>query len=233
MTVFGSSRFALALLLGWLSLARAQAQVRRSEVIATAEQYVHFKWKPTAANVFHGPDADAVLVETPDRSFSRPGIRPGWWAADQVNEGMPYMWGGFSTLAEFKAGLRRGLYAGDLYTDEKRRLGDAAVSKHAIGIDCSGLVSRCWKLDRPYSTKELPALCTRLGSYGELKPGDILNAPDKHVLIFRGFVDEQKQRLLAYEAGSPPTWKVLLNNIPIELLTGENFQPLRYRKIRD
>jgi cell wall-associated NlpC family hydrolase len=227
------SRLALALLLELLALASTQAQVRRSEVIAMADQYVHFKWKPSAANAFHGKDAEGIFVETPDRFFTRPGTRPGWWVADQENEGMPYMWGGFSTMADFKKGLRRGLYAGDVYTEEKRRLNDASVSKHAIGIDCSGLVSRCWKLDRPYSTKELPALCTVLGSYDELKPGDILNAPDKHVLIFRGFVDDQKQRLLAYEAGSPPTWKVLLNSIPISLLIPENFRPLRYRKIRD
>jgi cell wall-associated NlpC family hydrolase len=226
------SRFVLALVLGLFALSSTQAQVHRWDVIATAEQYLHFKWKPSAANAFHGKDAEGVLVETPDRSFSRPGIRPGWWVPDQFNEGVPYMWGGFSTLAEFKSGLKRGLYAGDVYTDDKRRLSDAAVSKHAIGIDCSGLISRCWKLDRSYSTKELPALCIRLGSYDELKPGDILNAPDEHVLLFRGWADEQKQRLLGYEAGSPPTWKVLLNSIPISLLT-EKFQPLRYRKIRD
>jgi cell wall-associated NlpC family hydrolase len=227
------SRFAFALLLGFFSASSAQAQVRRSAVIALAEQYVHFKWKPSAANVFHGRDAAGVLVETPDQSFARPGIRSGWWVAGELNEGIPYQWGGFSTPADFQASLKRGLAAGDVYTDEKRRLGDAAVSKHAVGIDCSGLVSRCWKLDRPYSTQELPALCIPLRTYAELKPGDILNAPNKHVLIFRGFVDEQKQRMLAYEAGSPPTWKVLLNSIPNVLLTTENFQPLRYRKIRD
>jgi hypothetical protein len=225
-------RFALALVLCLLSVVSTQAQVRRWDVIATAEQYVHFKWKPTTANVFHGRDANGILVETPDRTFSLPGIRPGWWVPDQANEGIPYMWGGFSTPSQFKAGLKRGFYAGDVYTDEKRRLSDAAVSKHAVGIDCSGLVSRCWKLERSYSTNELPALCTALGSYSELKPGDILNAPNEHVLIFRGWADQHKQRLLAYEAGSPPTWKVLLNSIPISLLT-EKFQPLRYRKIRD
>jgi hypothetical protein len=211
----------------------ANAQVRRAEVIATAEQYVHFKWKPTAANVLHGRDANGTLVETPDRSFSQPGIRPGWWEAGKSNEGMPYQWGGFSTFGLFKGGLLRGLAAGDVYTDEKRRLGDAAVSQQAVGIDCSGLVSRCWKLDRPYSTQELPSICTMLSSYDDLKPGDILNNPGVHVLIFRGFVDAQKQRMLAYEAGSPPTWKVLLNNLPVTLLKEPGFQPLRYRKIRD
>lgn len=226
-------RFALTLLLVVLGVASTQAQVRRSEVIAMADGYVHFKWKPTAANAFHGRDAAGVMIETPDTSFSRPGTRPGWWVAGELNEGMPYQWGGFSSFADFQKQLKAGRYAGDVYTAEKRRLGDAAVSKQAIGIDCSGLVSRCWQLERPYSTKELPALCTTLASYDDLKPGDILNAPEKHVLIFRGFADEQKQRLLAYEAGSPPSWKVLLNSIPKSLLTEQGFQPLRYKKIRD
>ena len=227
------SRFSLVALVALAGVVPARAQVRRSEVIATAEQYVHFQWKPGASNAFHGRDSAGVQVDTPDRSFARPGIRPGWWIAGQINEGMPYMWGGFCTPAEFQAKLARGAHAGDVCTSEKRRLGDSAVSHEAIGIDCSGLVSRCWKLNRPRSTQELPSLCTALASYDELKPGDILNAPDKHVLIFRAFTDAQKQRLLAYEAGSPPTWKVLLNSIPVTMLKEQNFQPLRYLGIHD
>ena len=38
---------------------------------------------------------------------------------------------------------------------------DAAVSRFAAGVDCSGFVSRCWRLDRPFSTRELPALCKK------------------------------------------------------------------------
>ena len=110
---------------------------------------------------------------------------------------MPYMWGGFCTPAEFTDGIRKGLYAGDVCTTEKRRMGDAAVSKWTVGIDCSGLVSHCWKLDRAYSTKELPALCSSLDNFDELKPGDILNSSEKHVLIFKAFTDASKQRLLA------------------------------------
>ncbi len=210
-----------------------QAQVRRAEVIAMADAYLTFKWKPSAANAFHGQDAEGIQVDTPDASFSHPGLRPGWWIPGRMNEGMPYMWGGFSTPAEFHAGLRRGGYAGDVCTGEKRRLGDSAVSKHAVGIDCSGLVSRCWKLERAYSTKELPSLCVPLAFFAELKAGDILNSPENHVLIFKAFADATKQRIFAYEAGSPPTWKVLLNSIPLSMLAAQHFQPLHYRQLRD
>ncbi len=211
----------------------ASPQVRRAEAMATANTFLTLQWQPSAANAFHGRDADGVPVDTPDVSFSHPGTRPGWWAPGKVNVGMPYMWGGFCTPEEFAAGLRAGRYAGDVYTAEKRRLGDAAVSRLAVGIDCSGFISRCWRLEHAYSTKELPALCTALGSFAELRAGDILNSPDNHVLLFKAWTDKSQQRLLAYEAGSPPTWKVLLNSIPLTMLKEQGYRPLRYREIRN
>ncbi len=211
----------------------AQAQVRRGQAMAIAETYLKVAWKPSPKNAFHGRDAQGIRVDTPDLGFHRPDIRRGWWRPGEVNHGMPYMWGGFDTPAEFARGVRRGAYAGDVCTAEKRRLGDAAVSRHAVGIDCSGLVSRCWKLERAYSTRELPRLCQPLRSYRELKAGDILNAPDKHVLIFREFSDESRTRIRAYEAGSPPTWKVLLNEVPVSFLEKQGYAPLRYARIKD
>lgn len=228
-----TARFLLCISLGLWLPAIAPAQVRRAEVIAAADAYLTFKWKAALANAFHGKDADGVQVDTPDISFTPPGIRPGWWVPKMVNVGMPYQWGGFCTLDEFKTGIQKGLYAGDVYTAEKRRLGDHAVSKYAVGIDCSGFVSRCWKLKRAFSTQELPSLCVSLGSFKNLKAGDILNSPNNHVLLFKAFTDATETRLLAYEAGSPPTWKVLLNDIPVSMLKEQRYTALRYRQIRE
>ena len=211
----------------------AEAQVKRDEAVRIAEEYRNLRWTASEANAFHGKDADGTWVDTPDAGFSRPGTRPGWWRAGAENIGMPYKWGGFSSPKEFRAGLKKGLYAGDVYSAEKRRLGDAAVSRHTVGIDCSGLISRCWNLKRPHSTQELPALCVPLPSFEALQPGDIVNSPNNHVLLFKAFTDDTKRRILAYEAGSPPTWKVLLNSVPLSLLEKDGYQPLRYRKIRD
>lgn len=61
--------------------------------------------------------------------------------------------------------------AGDMGTPEKQAAGDAAVSRFAAGVDCSGFVSRCWRLSRPFSTRELPALSISLPSWDELKTG--------------------------------------------------------------
>jgi cell wall-associated NlpC family hydrolase len=226
----------VGLLLGFALLVLAPeafSQVTRAQVIETANLYLNFKWTPTERNIFHGADPDGIRVETPDASFSAPGTRPGWWKAGQVNIGMPYMWGGFTSPREFRQGLKAGKYAGDIYTIEKRRLLDDAVSKYAIGIDCSGLVSRCWGLERSYSTREFPDLSTQLGSYDELKPGDILNSFNNHVVLFYGFKDAAHQRLFAYEAGSPPSWKVLLDDIPVAMLKDQGYLPFRYKRISD
>ena len=209
----------------------AQAQVKRGEVIAMAAAYSNLQWTPSASNAFHGVDATGVRVDTPDVGFQREGIRGGWWVPDRKNTGVPYMWGGFSSLSEFEDGIRSGKAAGDVCTIEKRVKLDAAVSKSAVGIDCSGLVSRCWKLDRSYSTREIADLCTPLDSYEELKPGDILNCANKHVLIF--WKCKSPGWILAYGAGSPPTWKVAVSQCYVPMLKQMGYKPYRYRQIED
>ena len=222
----------LPFLLCLLLAMEAAAQVRRQEVIAMAERYLTLPWQATAAQAWHGKDAEGIQIDTPDVAFKPSFTRPGWWVPGKMNQGVPYQWGGFCTPEEFLAGLKQGRYAGDIYTPAKRQQGDAAVSKHAVGIDCSGLVSRCWRLPRAYSTEELPQLCTQV-AWGDLRPGDVLNSRHNHVLLFKGWADAEHARLLAYEAGSPPSWKVLLNRIPVAKLEREGYVPLRFRGIKE
>ncbi len=112
-------------------------------------------------------------MDTPDTGYRVPGAFAGWWTPGQWNEGMPYQWGGFATPEQFDRGIAEGRAAGDVYTAEKRRLLDAAVSRHATGIDCSGFISRCWRLPRSYSTRELQGICETV-SWEQLQPGDVL-----------------------------------------------------------
>lgn len=233
---------------GWLSVITALAlaacnavplvetgsfpAVSSQECLATAESYRTHRWTGSGANLKHGPDSRGVQVDTPDSTYQKPGAIPGWWRTDEENEGVPYQWGGFSTLAQFDAGLRAGKAAGDVYTNEKRRLLDNAVSSEAVGIDCSGFISRCWKLPRSYSTRELAGLCVELKSWDELKPGDILNTYNAHCLLFAGWDDASRKRLVAYETGCPPHWKVVANTIDVKWLRGLGYKPYRYRNLR-
>lgn len=207
------------------------SRVTRAECMNTADAYRLHRWTPTHANVKHGYDARGIRVDTPDIGYNPDGAVPGWWKPGEANEGVPYQWGGFSTLAEFDAGVRAGKAAGDVYTSEKRRMLDDAVSTSAVGIDCSGYISRCWKLDRSYSTRELPLLCTRI-DWKELQPGDILNTHNAHCLLFAGWLDGQHKQLLAYETGCPPTWKVVSHGIDAEWLKSLGYACFRYNGMK-
>ncbi len=210
------------------------ATVRRQETVRIAESYRNHQWKPSQRNAFRGFDDKGIHVQTPDEGY-RPAApaRPGWWVAGRTNIGIPYQWGGFDTPDEFARKVAMGFYAGDVYTDEKRLALDDAVSARACGIDCSGFISRCWRLDRSYSTRELPGLCDELPSFAELRPGDLVNKANDHALLFVRFLDAEKTRFQAYETGSPPTWKVLAHPIEVAYVQGLGYRPYRYHGIRE
>ncbi len=207
--------------------------VRRVECLEIAESYARLRWRPTVRNVRHGRDAAGVRVDTPDVTWRRPGAVPGWWRPGVWQVSMPYQWGGFATPEEFLAGVAAGKAAGDVYTLEKRRLLDAGVSGEATGIDCSGFISRCWKLPRAWSTRELAQLCEPLSSWSDLRPGDILNTYNAHVMLFTGWVNAERTMVSTLETGRPPHWFVTRHVVPVARLKEEGFVPLRYRGMVD
>jgi hypothetical protein len=209
------------------------SQVTRSEVLATAMRYANHPWTGTAANVRHGPDRAGIRVDTPDFSYQKPGAIPGYWVPGEPNRGLPYQWGGFSTPEEFDRGIAKGLAAGDVYTEQKRSLLYDGVSAEAVGIDCSGFVSRCWGLPRAFSTRELAQLCDELPSWDDLKPGDVLNLYNAHVVLFSGWMGPERTHLAGYETGGPPDWKVVRHVIGVGFLNKKGYRPLRYRGIRE
>lgn len=209
------------------------SQVSRTEAIAMAEKYCAHSWTPTEKHAYHGDDPNGIRIDTPNVGFQAKEGRGGWWEVGKKNVGIPYMWGGFDTPESFDAGLKEGKYAGDIYTMDKRRLLDDAVSKHAVGIDCSGFVSRCWKLPRSYSTRELPGLCEPVTDLAQIKPGDIFNTHNAHVVLFAGWTNPERTELLFYEAGSNPAWKVVLQKSSLSFLLDKGFTAWRYRGMVD
>ena len=171
-----------------------------------------------------------MLVHTPDAGFKEQPERPGWWLPGAVNTGIPYKWGGFDGTASFDESIASGLAAGDVSSPAKRRADNAAVSKQAAGVDCSGFVSRCLKLPGVLDTTQLPSVCTALPSAGDLRPGDILNIPHRHVLLCAGWASDDHAWIYFYETGGPPEyWKPGLKQAPLNALIALGYQPLRYR----
>lgn len=208
--------------------------VSREDILAKAEAFRRHRWFAEPRHVRHGDDADGIRVDTPDVSLPGDGhLRPdGWWRPGRWNEGIPYQWGGFSSLAEFDQGLRMGLAAGDVYTPAKRRHLHDAVSRHAVGLDCSGFISRVWRLPRHHSTRELEGLSRRLASYDELQPGDILNRWNDHVVLFVRFTDPGRTKFEFYHTGGEVASKVTREQTEVANLQRLGFVPLRYRNVR-
>lgn len=199
-----------------------------------AEAYRSHRWWGSESNLRHGQDRQGVRVDTPDEVFlTCEGRAAGGWRMESWNVGVPYQWGGFDTLKAFDQKCTRGLAAGDLYTAAKRAGLEQEVSREATGIDCSGLVSRCWRLPRAYSTRDLPRLCTPLASLDELKAGDILNVHNAHVLLFTGWESPRRERLWVYETGIATGWKVDRQIKTRAWVEAGRYQPWRYRGIRD
>lgn len=225
---------ALSILLGGFPACSTAPAVTRAEVLARAEAYCQHRWTAQTSNQKHGLDAHGVLVHTPDVTYRLPdGTPSGWWKVNAVNVGVPYQWGGFDSLTEFDKKAARGAAAGDVYTLAKRAALDAAVSREAAGIDCSGFISRCWGLRRSMSTREFPDYCQRLPDYSALLPGDILNTTNAHVYLFAGWADAPRTRAWVYEAATHPQWRVVKKQISVASLHDRGFIPLRHPRMRD
>ena len=203
--------------------------VTRQEAIATAYRYTQVKWMPDDRNVLHGPDSKGIIVHTPDLAIRKIGDSRGWWEPGKPAMSLPYQWGGFDTPESFLRKIAAGKKAGDVGDASKRKLGDAGTSTESCGIDCSGFVSRCWNLNRPYSTAEMHQICDPLKSWDELLPGDIL-LNSKHVVLFAKWSVAGKE-INGYQAGPFPKWKVSACGLTKEKLLTDGYAPWRYRGI--
>ena len=207
--------------------------VTRKYAINMAKQYTTLRWTATEANAFHGLDADGQWIDTPDAAASSSLGSAMWWIPG-ANVGMPYKWGGFDTPEEFlnRLGNESPVYAGDYASEAKVAGGDDAVSRYAAGIDCSGLVSRCWRLSRPYSTRELAGLCDAVSDFSKLKAGDIALKPGAHVILFDSWANNEHSAFYAIEAGGVPHWKCYRYLISLDTLKKLGYTPYRYKNIR-
>lgn len=102
---------------------------------------------------------------------------------------------------------------------------------HTYRQDCSGFVSMCWHIATPgRSTRTLPGICTRI-NWGQLKPGDIVNSYDNHVMLFHRW-DSQSGYIWIYDLATPA---LDMRHVRVRTsnLRAQNYIPLRYEKIRD
>ncbi len=214
-------------ILGAGLLGSCMPAVTGEQAVATAYRYTQVRWLPEQRHVLHAQDSRKIAVHTPDATLSNFGDSRGWWKPGVAATSMPYQWGGFDTPESFLEKIRAGKKAGDIADPAKRKLGDNGTSMDCCGIDCSGLISRCWNLKRPYSTWELPRICDPLAAWSDLRAGDIL-LNDKHVVLFVKWNVPGKE-MAAYEAGPYPVWRVSAAGLNVAKLKAQGYAPWRYR----
>ena len=177
--------------------------VTREEALDMAEAYVSYEWVADAGNITGGPitDPNGVTVETPG------------WIQVGTNYHVPYQWGGFYTLDGFNNGIDNGKYAGDKATDCSTNW---CVSSYAVGVDCSGFVSRCWNLSSHYSTAMMDDEITiAYDNWNDLGPGDAIHKVGHVQMVVLRNTDGS---FLVVEA-SAADWKVSYRTYNLSQLT--------------
>ena len=195
----------------------------RKNVVKTAFEFANMLWTPTEKNLYHGYDEDGVLVNTPDISYA--GVKYdkcGWWRVGEPNQGMAYNWGGICTVEEFQIAISEGKYAGNVPDSREHKR-----SQQCVGVDCSGLVTMCWRLTKKYSTGNLPSVSSKLDTTDSLLSGDILLLPGSHAMIFIEFTDDTKLFAQIIDA-TRSTGKVSLRIVEIAELVKEGYSGYYY-----
>ena len=103
----------------------APSQVTPREALETARIYCTHPWRPFATNIKHGVDPAGIRIDTPDAGYHPANGRNGWWIPGEVNEGIPYKWGGFDDPASFDAAIASGHAGGDVSSPAKRQADNA------------------------------------------------------------------------------------------------------------
>lgn len=192
------------------------------QVIETALQYANHEWTATEQNVLHGLDPDGVPVDTPDVTWKGEVLHCGWWKVGEVNKGVAYGWGNASTVEEFDTGLVNGKLAGNVPEDKSRK-----GSQYSVGVDCSGLLTRCWGLPKKIATRDIPNYADKLTSLEEIRQGDVFAKVGSHVMFFMEFLNDEK-KLVKIVDSTRSTGKVSIREMEVDKLFAMGYE--MYRK---
>jgi len=189
--------------------------ITRDLMVAIAHAYASFLWYPTTDNICHSSKC-GKFVDTPDRDTYKGWPQSKGWKANEENIGVPYQWGGFSSLPDNYIPGFSFVHPKD-FVDEYRNRKFCAGDKDwnaesgawcACGVDCSGFVSRCWNLWQKQGGGDFLTNTSVAWpiTYDQLRKGDVLARPG-HVMLFISFMDPDKTKMLVAEASSRD-WKV-------------------------
>ncbi|MCL2385609.1 MAG: hypothetical protein FWC84_07260, partial [Alphaproteobacteria bacterium] len=187
----------------------------RAQVIETALNFANVRWRVNAGA--YGPDPDRVCSGF--NRIRRPGYLHGMRNQEVV--GIPYCWGCHGSLPSIAATIEAGRLAGNVCTRDNPRY-------DVMGVDCSAFVSACWGLSTHFTTIAIPAITTPVENPFNLLPGDALNKPGSHVMLFVRFTPDRRAEVIESSTGGC-NGKVCRNIYPLASLLARGYRPVRYR----
>jgi hypothetical protein len=100
------------------------------------------------------------------------------------------------------------------------------------GVDCSAFVSAAWGLSVHYTTAAIPAIAKTVENPWDLKPGDALNKPGSHVMLFLRFTPDRKAEVMESSTGGC-NGRVCRNVYPLASLLERGYVPVRFRALAE
>jgi hypothetical protein len=189
----------------------------RQQVIETAFAFEGIQWRLTSAAYGRDPDTSC----TGFNRIRRPGYLNG--KMGQEVRGIPYCWGCHGSLSQIHAKMSRGVLAGNVCTRNAPRT-------DVTGVDCSAFVSAAWGLASHFTTAAIPAIATPLSNAWELRPGDALNKPHSHVMLFLRFTPDRKAEVMEASPGAC-NGRVCRNVYPLASLLARGYTPVRFKAL--
>jgi hypothetical protein len=197
----------------------AMRPLTRQQTVETAFAFEGMQWKVTPSA--YGRDPDTACTGFNGR-VRRPTYLHG--KLGQEVRGIPYCWGCFGSLEQIRRKIERGVLAGNICTHNAPR-------SDATGVDCSAFVSATWGLATHYTTAAIPAITTRVRDPWDLRPGDALNKPRSHVMLFLRFTPDRKAEVIESSPGAC-NGRVCRNIYPLTSLLARGYQPVRFRALQ-
>jgi hypothetical protein len=189
----------------------------RQVVVENAFEFEGLQWRLT-------PSAYGADPDTACSGFNRI-RRPGYLFGklNQEVRGVPYCWVCFGSPNQFRARITGGTLAGNVCTHNDPR-------PDVAGVDCSAFVSAAWGLNTHFPTSAIPGITTELTNAWDLQPGDALNKPGSHVMLFLGFTPDHKAMVMESSTGGC-NGKVCRNTYLLASLLARGYRPVRYRAL--
>ncbi len=200
-------------------ISMAVGPLTRDRIIQAALGYEGVQWTVTPPN--YGNQTEVC-------SGFNGRIRVPMYMIGKENEtvrGVPYCWGCQGSVHQFMDRMQRGTLAGNVCTKD-------GVRSDTAGVDCSSFVSATWGLSTHFTTAAIPAIAQQLSNPWDLKPGDALDKPGSHVVLFMGFTPNREAQVMEASPGAC-AGRVCRNIYPLSWLLSRGFIPVRYRALAD